>query len=425
MGSELGASQLVEEQLLAYRKVRQQTLELISTVSPEDCQVQSMAEASPAKWHLAHSSWFFETFVLAKLVGYRSFDPSFGYLFNSYYEGEGPRHPRAERGLLTRPSLSEVLAYRAHVDRAVLAHLGDAELTHQQRDLITLGLHHEQQHQELLITDLLHALSRSRLGPALKQPAANVIQGKGGLGGQVAAAPSEFQHFTEGLCQVGARTDSFFYDNEGPRHQVYVGEFEIACAAVTNGQYLAFLRGGGYQRPTLWLSDGWHWCQRAARTHPLYWRGQAAIEQFTVSGWVPLDETAPVCHLSYYEAAAFAQWAGCRLPTEFEWEVAAGFAQEQGQLRGRSLESGHWMPGGGTPGWLGDVWEWTSSSYSAYPGFQPASGSVGEYNGKFMCGQQVLRGGSCVTPEGHIRVSYRNFFPPAAQWQFSGLRLAR
>lgn len=392
-----------------------------------------MPDASPAKWHLAHTSWFFEAFVLAKLSTYRVFHSDFGFLFNSYYEGEGPRHLRAERGLLTRPSLKEVLRYRAYVDEAVLVLLGRAELTVEQRELVTLGLHHEQQHQELLITDLLHAMSRNALGGALKSGSvASAGQSVELQSAELQSAelasgltPPAFDGFRAKLHDVGACSDGFSYDNELPRHRVYVPEFEIARSVVTNGQYLEFIRDGGYEQPLLWLSDGWHWLRKGSQKRPLYWRQKAGWEQFTVRGWVPLVLDAPVCHLNYYEATAYAAWAECRLPTEFEWEVAARRAEGAPGSVGRCLESGHWSPGAEASAWLGNVWEWTSSAYSAYPGFRTAAGSVGEYNGKFMCGQQVLRGGSCVTPRNHIRLSYRNFFPPTAQWQFSGLRLAR
>lgn len=410
----------------AYQRVRQQTNSLAEPLSAEDCQVQSMPDASPAKWHLAHTTWFFETFVLANQASYRPFDERFAYLFNSYYEAAGPRHARSKRGLVTRPSLTEVLRYRRQVDEAIVTRLAGGSLSAADRDMVALGLHHEQQHQELLLTDIQHALWCNPLKPAYR----NASSRAGSERRARTASSTHWASFAEGLYRVGADSMGFSYDNEGPRHQVFLQPFEVAQRAVTNEEYLQFVRDNGYQRPELWLSDGWHWVRREQRRYPLYWQGEGMsegepVQVFSLMGLTPLELAAPVCHLNYYEAAAFAAWAGCRLPTEFEWEVATRRFEEMGDARGEFLESGSLRPSVGSLGALGDVWEWTSSAYSAYPGFRPAIGAVGEYNGKFMCGQQVLRGGSCVTPEGHIRASYRNFFPPEAQWQFSGLRLAR
>jgi ergothioneine biosynthesis protein EgtB len=407
----------------AYRDARCTTTSLVEGLSAEDCQVQSMPDASPAKWHLAHTTWFFETFVLGPAdAGYTCFHPQFGYLFNSYYEAIGERHPRPLRGLLTRPTLAQVLDYRAHVDAAIGRHLTAGTLGPELVTLVELGIHHEQQHQELLLTDLKHAFSCNPLLPAYGKPPAAL--------GVAASTPASFSEFEGGLQLIGAGREGFAFDNEGPRHQVLLQPFEIADAAVTNGQYLEFVRAGGYGRADFWLSDGWAEVTARQLTSPLYWREHdGEVAEFTLGGVVPLDLGAPACHLSYYEADAYATWAGCRLPTELEWEVAATAAA--GGQRGQWLESGRLHPGREAPGgesgrhFLGDVWEWTRSAYGPYPGYQRVGGALGEYNGKFMCGQLVLRGGSCATPADHARETYRNFFPPGAAWQFSGVRLAR
>ncbi|RTL16480.1 MAG: ergothioneine biosynthesis protein EgtB [Burkholderiales bacterium] len=371
---------------------RARTLALAAPLTDEDAQLQSMPDASPAKWHLAHTTWFFETLVLAPhLPGYRVFDARWPQLFNSYYESLGPRHARPQRGLLSRPSLAEVKAYRAHVDAALADLLPSAPPPALSR--VELGCHHEQQHQELLLTDILHAFSCNPLLPAY-QPTRPTT---------VAAPEQAWLRHVGGIVEVGHAGPGFAFDNEGPRHAVLLTPFEVSNRLVTCGEYADFIASGGYREPLLWLSDGWATVQAQGWQRPLYWQPDGSV--FGLHGVQPLDPNAPVMQLSFYEACAFAEWAGARLPTEFEWEAAAslqGFEQASDQ-----------------------AWQWTRSGYAPYPGYRPAAGAVGEYNGKFMVGQQVLRGGSLATPPGHSRPSYRNFFPPAARWQFSGLRLAR
>ena len=406
-----------------FAQVRARTVSLVETLSPEDCQAQSMPDASPAKWHLAHTTWFFETFVLeAHEPGFTPHDPAFRMLFNSYYEGIGPQHARAERGLITRPGLGDVLAYRTAVDERVEAVLACPHAPAVD-ELLTLGLHHEQQHQELLLTDLKHLLSQNPLLPAYRsrwpltavRPAAAAWQGFGGGWTNLGHDPALDGHF----C----------FDNEGPRHRVHLDAFELATRPVSHGDWLAFMDDGGYRRPELWLSMGWDWVRAGQREAPMYWHRtgpEAPWHSFTLQGSVGVDPHTPLPHLSYFEADAYARWAGARLPTEAEWEHAARSVPVCGHDADR--RAFHPLPDGGGAGlrqMFGDVWEWTQSAYAAYPRYQPAAGAIGEYNGKFMCNQFVLRGGSCVTPAGHVRASYRNFFPPGAQWQFSGLRLAR
>jgi ergothioneine biosynthesis protein EgtB len=399
-----------------YRAVRHATLDLVAPLSAEDCAIQSMPDASPAKWHLAHTTWFFETFVLQPHVPeYRVFDAAYGYLFNSYYNTIGKRHPRPERGMLSRPSLNEVLAYRRHVDESVLA----AKTL--PAGLLELGLHHEQQHQELILTDLKHLLSRNPLKPAYQKTWPLT---------PIRARARSWIAFAGGLHEVGHDGAGFAFDNETPRHRVWLEDFEMASHPVTHGDFADFIDDGGYRRPELWLSAGWDMVQARGWQAPEYWElRDGAWHTFTLHGLAPVDRNAPICHASFFEAEAFARWAGARLPTEAEWEVAARGAP----LAGNFLESGALHPlalrEDPEPGILaqafGDVWEWTRSDYAPYPGYRPAAGAVREYNGKFMCGQYVLRGGSCATPASHIRATYRNFFPPEARWQFSGLRLAR
>jgi ergothioneine biosynthesis protein EgtB len=402
----------------AYASVRAQTLALAAPLSPEDCAIQSMPDASPVKWHLAHTTWFFETFVLAPhLPGYRAFDAAFRVLFNSYYHGVGERHPRPERGMISRPDLQEVLAYRKHVDAAMEKVFSDTNL----REILELGLNHEQQHQELILTDLKHMLSRNPLKPAYqKQWPLTTIR----------ARQPHWVRFDEGLREIGHEGRGFAFDNERPRHRVWLDAFEIASHPVTNGDFMRFIDDGGYRRPELWLSAGWDTVSARGWTAPDYWQQRdGEWRVFTLHGEVPVDPNTPVCHVSFYEAEAFARWAGARLPTEAEWEVASLGASREGNF----LESGalHPLALRDAPAEdtlaqaFGDVWEWTRSDYAPYPGFKTAEGAVGEYNGKFMCSQYVLRGGSCATPASHIRPTYRNFFPPDARWQFSGLRLAR
>ena len=409
-----------------YAEVRGITVALAAPLSPEDCQVQSMPDASPTKWHLAHITWFFETFILERSEpAFKAADPRYRVLFNSYYQGIGEMHPRAQRGLITRPTFAEVIAYRADVDermqRVLSARGDDAELT----ALVTLGLHHEQQHQELLLTDIKHALSLSpgHEAYARRWPMTSVQ-----------AQPLRWLGFEGGLIEHGhdALLDgSFCFDNETPRHRAYTAPFELASRPVSYGDYLAFMADGGYRRPELWLSMGWDWVRSGQRSAPLYWRDHQGLwRHHTLQGLVDIDPRTPVCHLSYFEADAYARWADARLPTEVEWEYAA--RQQAPATHPNFADRGAFHPlpseddsGVGAVQMFGDVWEWTQSSYGAYPGYKPLPGAVGEYNGKFMCNQYVLRGGSCATPAGHVRASYRNFFPPEAQWQFSGLRLAR
>ena len=406
----------------SYTRVRAQTERLAAPLSAEDCCVQSMPDASPTKWHLAHTSWFFETFVLERaLPGYRVFDPQFRVLFNSYYNGVGDQHPRAQRGLLTRPSLAEVLAYRVHVDRHVVEVLAK-EQPGDVRAVIELGLHHEQQHQELLLTDAKHLLASNPIRPAYR---ADLAHGDD----RVATPPLRWHRFESGIRALGTDGPHFHFDNEGPRHPVLVPAFEIASRLVTNGEFLAFLASGAYTDPAWWLADGFATLRSEGWQAPGYWElRDGAWFEFTLGGLRPLDLAAPVAHVSFYEADAFARWSDARLPSEAEWETAASGAA----VAGNFVESDalHPLPlagaADGAPSqFFGDVWEWTSSPYLAYPGFRPAAGAIGEYNGKFMCNQFVLRGGSCATPRDHVRATYRNFFPPAARWQWSGLRLAR
>jgi len=414
-----------------YREVREASVALCSPLAIEDYVVQSMPDASPAKWHLAHTSWFFEEFVLQHAgSAYEFHDPDFRFLFNSYYNAVGPMHTRSSRGMLSRPTVQQVLNYRARVDERMSELLQHTcRLSAELVSIITLGLHHEQQHQELIVTDLKHLFSCNPLLPAYirKDPLPS------------RAAPTlAFRSFDGGLVSVGHAGTRFCFDNEQPRHQVYLRPFALATRPVTNAEYLEFIRDGGYNNAVHWLSDGWAIVQREAWTRPIYW-SDSLEQEFTLRGLMPLDPHTPVTHLSCYEADAFARWAGARLPTEFEWEVAASAAAGV-STSGNFVESGNWHPIAAAHPALtsrdhsdpspllqmfGDVWEWTQSAYSPYPGYRPASGALGEYNGKFMVNQLVLRGGSCATPRSHIRTTYRNFFNPAARWQFSGIRLAR
>jgi ergothioneine biosynthesis protein EgtB len=404
-----------------YASVRRASLRIVAPLTPEDCAAQSMPDVSPAKWHLAHTSWFFEQFLLRDhLAGYKPFDERFAYLFNSYYEAVGPRHARPERGLLTRPSLAEVLQYRAHVDehmaRLLDAWRGSADLW----PLLELGLNHEQQHQELMLTDIKHVLSRNPLEPRYREDL-SVPANRGHV-----ASPDRWFAVEGGLREIGAEPGrGFSFDNETPRHRVWLEPCHIAARSVTNAGYREFIRDGGYGEPRHWLSDGWAVVQSEGLQRPLYWSEDLQSE-FTLGGRRDIEPAAPVCHVSYYEADAYARWAGARLPTEVEWEIAAAGRAPTGNLADADVL--HPMPAGddACPAQMfGDVWEWTSSAYAPYPRFRPASGAIGEYNGKFMCNQQVLRGGSCATPAGHVRATYRNFFYPRSRWQFLGLRLAR
>jgi ergothioneine biosynthesis protein EgtB len=386
-----------------YLDVRAHSIALAAPLSAEDQALQSMPDASPTKWHLAHTTWFFETVVLARHArGYTPFDPHYAYLFNSYYEALGPRHARPQRGLLSRPSLDEVWRYREHVDAALLRLLDDTpDLTHAAfAPELELGLHHEQQHQELILTDILHAFSLNPLLPAYRAHAAPRAV--------VPPAPLRWLPQPGGAIEIGDAGAGFAFDNERPRHPMLLQPYVIANRLVTNGEYADFIADDGYARPELWLSDGWATVQREAWRAPLYWLPGDTHDDwrtFGLGGAHALDHTAPVAHLSFYEAAAYAEWAQARLPTEFEWEAASS-APGITQLHD-------------------SVWQWTRSAYAPYPGFRPLPGVAAEYNGKFMVGQQVLRGGSLATPAGHARSTYRNFFPPAARWQFSGVRLAQ
>lgn len=396
----------------AYQSVRQYTLALAEPLSAEDCCVQSMPDASPVKWHLAHTTWFFETFILERHErAFRPFDPAFRVLFNSYYNGVGDKHPRPQRGMLTRPTLGDVLAYRRNVDERIGMLLETA--AHGVAMLVETGLHHEQQHQELLLTDVKHLLSLNPLKPAyaaLRQEAA----------GQ--AAPLQWLAFDGGVVRIGHEGEGFCFDNELPRHRQFVEPFRLASRLVTNGEYLDFIEDDAYRNPALWLSEGWDWIRANGISHPMYWsHADDGWQEFTLHGMRELERDRPAVHLSMFEADAFARWAGARLPTEAEWETAAaGFTDEA--HRGLHPQA---ADGKGMQQLFGAAWQWTCSSYAPYPGYAAAEGALGEYNGKFMSNQYVLRGSSCATPAGHSRITYRNFFPSPARWQFTGVRLAK
>jgi len=397
----------LDERLMATRAL---TLKLAKPLSDADAAIQPFPDASPAKWHLAHTSWFFETFVLRDHVpGYQPYDERFAFLFNSYYEGEGERHARTRRGMISRPSLDEVRSYRAHVDEAVMRAFPD--LAPDALALVDIGINHEQQHQELFLTDILATFAENPLEPAYGElPAVDCG----------AVEPLTFHPGRTGVVEVGAAGTGFAFDSEGPRHPALLAPHALTNRRVSNREWAEFIADGGYGTATLWLSEGWDWVQRNGISAPLYWRGDDSA--FTLGGRRAIDWAAPVAHISYFEADAYARWAGARLPTEAEWE---DFAASADSLIGNQLDAAGAVaprPGGGM---FGDCWEWTQSAFSSYPGFKPADGAVGEYNGKFMCGQFVLKGASCATPRGHSRASYRNFFPPSARWQFTGVRLAR
>jgi ergothioneine biosynthesis protein EgtB len=400
-------------------ETRRLSLRLAETLSDEDQVVQANDDASPTKWHLAHTTWFFETFLLKPfLPGYQIFDESFEYCFNSYYESVGPRQPRAKRGLLTRPSAQAVRDYRARIDEALDKLFAGGGLAPRDAELIELGINHEQQHQELLLTDILSLFAAEPLKPAYADAKPGMTVGE--------PTSLSFLSFPGGVVEIGHDGNGFAYDNEGPQHETLLRPFKLANRCVTNAEWIAFIEDGGYSRPTLWLADGWVAVTAQGWKAPLYWeQAEGGFMQMSLLGFRPVDPAAPVCNVSYYEADAFARWAGYRLPTEFEWEAAARDLPVEGQ----TLGAGHLrpVPAGPGPGLrqlYGDVWEWSGSAYLPYPGFKAAAGAVGEYNGKFMCNQFVLRGGSCATPEGHIRPTYRNFFYPHQRWQFMGLRLA-
>jgi len=409
--------------LARFDAVRRRSLALAAPLTDEDCGAQSMPDASPIKWHLAHTTWFFETFILERMEpGFQPFHPAFRVLFNSYYNGIGEKHPRAQRGLLTRPAMAQVRAYRADVD-ARIARLLASELAPADRaqlaSLLTLGLEHEQQHQELMLTDVKHLLAQSALLPAYVDEALR----------PAAPAPAlEWIALDGGLTDIGYDGDGFSFDNELPRHRQYVAPFKLASRLVTNGEYLDFINAGGYANAALWLAEGWDWVRTQNLRCPIYWRQdeRGQWQEFTLFGAQPLDLQRPATHLSLFEADAYAHWAGARLPTEAEWEMAAQASAMRPQDNGDLHPAG---AGGAAEAGLAQMfdhcWQWTSSSYAPYPGFETAPGAIGEYNGKFMLNQYVLRGSSCATPAGHARASYRNFFPAGARWQFTGIRLAR
>jgi ergothioneine biosynthesis protein EgtB len=393
-----------------FAEVRAATVALAQPLSAEDQMLQSMPDASPTKWHLAHTTWFFETFILVP-AGLPPVDGSFAHLFNSYYESVGPRVARPSRGLLSRPSLVQVHDYRRRVDDAVLSLL-QHPVSPQVEELLTLGLHHEQQHQELILTDIKHALAQNPTHPAYRP---------GPPPAPAEATPLTFTTHAEGLTAIGHQGGGFAFDNEGPRHRQYLRAFALADRLVTAGEYLQFMEDGGYRQPAHWLSDGWEAVRTQGWSAPAYWeRTNGGWIQHTLTGTRPVHPAEPVCHLSQYEADAYARWAGARLPTEAEWEHAAAARPVDGNF----VESGRLHPAPGRGQLFGDVWEWTSSAYAPYPGYRPPPGALGEYNGKFMSSQVVLRGGSCLSPRSHLRPTYRNFFPPGARWQMSGVRLA-
>ncbi len=443
-----------------FRTVRDFTMQLCEPLTPEDCCLQAAPFASPTRWHLAHTSWFFETFLLKSSPGYRVFDPHYEVLFNSYYNTIGEQFPRPRRGLLSRPSLTEVYAYRRHIDEAVAQALnaGRIEENPQLANIIEWGIQHEQQHQELILTDIKYLFWQNPLLPAYRESSVPLLASPAVRSRSTPPAPL-WQDFSEGLREIGHAGQGFAYDNESPRHRVFLEAFQLASRPVTSGEFLDFIDDDGYRRPELWLSDGWNFINAEKLTQPLYWfHRDGQWQEFTLAGPRPLKLDAPVCHISYYEADACSRWAGARLPTEAEWEVAAANAPIAGAFVDTLLPNN--LPvhprachahvrvvmqddrDGKAPReplgaphlnhvdlnaepFLGNIWQWTASAYLPYPGYQPPAGALGEYNGKFMSGQMVLRGGSCATPSTHIRPSYRNFFPPDARWQFSGLRLAR
>ncbi len=415
---------LLDDLLQGFARIRRFSEELAAPLAPEDCVVQTMPDVSPTKWHLAHTSWFFDTFLLQPFAeGFRPLAREYAYLFNSYYNAAGPMHCRDRRGFISRPTMRETMEYRRYVDHHVVDMLqrANAATLPQVLPIVVLGLHHEQQHQELLLTDIKHVFAQNPLHPVYAAPRP---------GPAPATTPSHWRDYDAGLAWIGAEADAgFSFDNERPRHREYLEPFALADRLVTNGEYRRFIEDDGYRRPELWLSLGWATVRQQDWQAPLYWQLEdGAWHEFTLGGFHPLAESAPVCHVSFFEADAYARWAGARLPTEGEWETAAAPVA----IAGNFVGEGRFHPAPAAPmdgpslrQMFGDVWEWTRSSYSPYPGYTPASGALGEYNGKFMCNQMTLRGGSCATAESHIRPTYRNFFPPEKRWQFTGIRLAQ
>jgi ergothioneine biosynthesis protein EgtB len=417
-----------------FAEIRGMSQRLCETLTAEDCCVQSMPEASPIRWHLAHTTWFFETFLLAPRPGYRSGHPQYAYLFNSYYNTVGAQFPRAERGLLTRPTVAEVWEYRGAIEQAVidLVEQLPADELQQVSEVLELGLQHEQQHQELMLTDIKHAFSKNPLCPVYRS-------GQFVADAETDVWPDDTPQWCridEGVYEIGHQGTGFAYDHESPRHRVFLEPFAIADRLVTAEEYLAFIEHGGYQQPQWWLSEGWEHVKSQGWKAPLYWRyDQDQWQEFTLAGLQPIDCRRPVCHVSYFEADAYARWRGARLATEAEWEVAAeqlvqpkdagGFVDKLLEQELPIHPTVARLPSGQLDQMLGDVWEWTSSAYAPYPGYEPAAGALGEYNGKFMCNQYVLRGGACSSSANHLRITYRNFFPASTRWQFSGIRLAR
>lgn len=405
-----------------YRRVRAFTDRIIEPLSPEDCMVQSMDDVSPTRWHIAHTTWFFETFVLKQFGEYQEYDSQFNFLFNSYYNAIGNQFSRPKRGLISRPGLQEIKQYRAHVDEQIVRLLDSSEFPSGLEHTIQVGLHHEQQHQELMLTDIKHVLSCNPTLPVYR--AVDFEDAK--------PAVDQWIGVDEGIYSIGHQGDGFSFDNESPRQRVFLNEFRLAKCLVTCGQYLEFMEDGGYERPEFWLSLGWSTASQHSWNAPLYWiRQDDAWFQFTLAGLQKVHPDWPVCHVSYFEADAFARWAGQRLPTEFEWEATSQEVDPSGDLNLEPFADVLWAkkkaihPTQSPDGLLGGLWQWTSSSYGAYPGYRVPEGALGEYNGKFMCNQYVLRGGSVATVSDHIRPTYRNFFPPDARWQFTGIRLAR
>lgn len=407
-----------------FQEIRRFSETICEPLSPEDCVIQSMPDVSPTRWHLAHVTWFFETFVLVPhMDGYRPYHPDFVYLFNSYYNKVGKQFPRPDRGILSRPTVREIMAYRHYVD----AHMGEFLNTVSDETLsrlsyiLEIGFQHEQQHQELMLTDIKHVFSCNPLYPVYRDSSPSDFR---------ATSPLGWRDFEEGVFQIGHSGEGFSFDNEFPRHREFLESFRVADRLVTNGEYLEFVEDGGYRRPDEWLSLGWATASEQGWEAPLYWeKREDGWWEFTLSGLRPLNPASPVCHVSYFEANAYAQWASARLLTEAEWEVASSESLFDGNfaddLNHHPLPLSIDSPAEGPAQMFGDIWEWTSSAYSPYPGYQPPEGALGEYNGKFMCNQYVLRGGSCATSKSHIRPTYRNFFPPDARWQFCGIRLAR